>query len=175
MVPRWHRPDWEAFARSVGFAYTASNDIMPSIWDEICVIEGTLSARPVRAAAFLQKGMRQRAVVKASVGPIGVGLRPASFASSIASWFGAQDVVVGDPAFDEAVVVKAADPERAKALLGRSAWLREELTRCASVGRDFTIGDGGVTIDTEDESIGNVKAEMEWAARVAAELERARQ
>lgn len=172
MVPRWHRPDWEAFARSVGFAYRASNDIMPSIWDEICVIEGTLSGRPVRAAAFLQRGMRQRAVVKASVRSLGLGLRPAGIGSTIATFFGAQDVQVGDAAFDEAVVVKAAEVDRARAILGRSAWLREELTKCASAGKDFTIGDAGVTVDTEDESIESVRAEMEWAARVATELDR---
>jgi hypothetical protein len=173
MTARWHRPDWEAFANSKGFTYQASNDLMPTIWDEICVIEGTLSGRSVRAAAFLQKGLRQRAVVKASIRPLGLGLRPSGIASSIAVFFGAQDVEIGDPAFDKTIVVKAVDPERAKAILGKSSWLREELTTRASAGSDFTIGEGGVVVETEDESIDNVKSELDWVARIADELERA--
>jgi hypothetical protein len=173
MTPRWHRPDWETFARSVGFSYSASNDMMPSIWDEICVIEGSFSKRSVRAAAFLQKGMRQKAVVRAAVRSLDLRIVPAGLVSAIAGAFGAQDVVVGDQAFDKAVVVKAKEPERAKAILLRSDWLRGELTARASAGHDFTIDEAAVIVETQDESIANVRTEMEWAAGVAAELERA--
>ena len=156
----------------MGFSYSASNDLMPSIWDEICVIEGSLSRRPVRAAAFLQKGMLQKAVIKTAVRSLGLTLAPAGMVSAIAAVFGAQDVEVGDPAFDKALVVKATEPERAKAVLLRSDWLRGELTARAVAGIEFRIEAAEVLVETQDESIASVRAEMEWAVALAAELER---
>ncbi len=173
MAPRWHRPDWEAFARSVGFSYWASNDMMPAIWDEICVIEGSLSRRPVRAAAFIQRRRDPKAVVKASLRPLGLTLATAGVGSAIASVFGAQDVVVGDAAFDEAVVIKAKEPDRAKGIFLRSDWIRSELTRRAADDVELRIEEAAVVVERRDVSIASVRAEMEWAASLAAELERA--
>jgi len=88
--------------------------------------------------------------------------------------FGSQDIVVGDPVFDKAVVVKADDPERARALLSSNS-LRAAVLQ-AGHATAFHVTDNGVWLEQR----GAITDErwLAWAldraAQIAETLERVR-
>ncbi len=173
---QWHRPDWETLARSLGMTYAVTDKMMPWAWDELRSMDGIVSGHPVHVAAmFGNAGHSQYTVVTIAMPPLQLALQiePAGILSAVAHVFGAQDVEVGDAAFDEALVVRSTDPERATRLLAASTWLRSELAARCAQGRKFSIKDDGIRVELPDGPADAIGAEVSWGIQVATELRRA--
>lgn len=173
---KWHRPDWEALARSMGMTYAVTDKVMPWTRDELRTMEGIVSGHSVHVAAmFGNAGHSEYTVVTVAMRPLQIGLQiePAGILSAVASLFGAHDVEVGDAAFDKALVVKSTDPERAKRLLGASTWLRSELAARSEARRQFWIKDDALRLELSDGPAEAIGAEIHWGIQVATELSRA--
>jgi len=74
---------------------------------------------------------------------LGLKLQRESFFSGVSKFFGTQDIEVGDPAFDDEVVVKGFDPDRVVQFLTPSRRLR--VLRLFQAFKDLEIDDRTIT------------------------------
>lgn len=127
-----HVEVWEAFAREIGGTWNSPG------FSDTPLIEVPHSSGPLRIEGEVTMLMAGKVVMPVvttrflALRPPAAGLRfsvsRASFASSVAEWFGSLDIQVDDPAFDEAFVLKGDAPDMVRALFA-SASLRERYLR----------------------------------------------
>jgi hypothetical protein len=101
--------------------------------------------------------------------PLGLGLKLTrqGFMSGVLKMFGAQDIAVGDGRFDSDVVVKGADPRRAREFLTPSRRLR--IHRFLSTYRGAAIEDGEINWSTQEllRHSGRIVSAVEAMTRLA--------
>ncbi|MGE0784881.1 MAG: hypothetical protein AB7S26_04270 [Sandaracinaceae bacterium] len=103
---------------------------------------------------------------------LGLGLGRASVLSGIAEWFGAEDIQVGDAAFDAAVTIRGDEPSRVRALL--SAAVRAELGPLLRADFRLTDAECAVTSGCYDESYSMLEGMLGRVISAARAIDRAR-
>ncbi len=135
---------WQSAAETLGFSFEAGSMRGGP------TITGSVDAHAANVHTYMKKsGKSSTRYTRYTVGfpAIGVGLQLSRQAGigQFLKILGAQDIVIGDPTFDEAFIVKADDPQTARAALtpGRTMALNQLL----AVHPDVVVRDDRIVID----------------------------
>ncbi len=135
---------WQGAADHLGLVYSPGKGFSGRS------ITGTMVTHPVRIDAVNRGGGNSQHVVtrfRVSYPPLGIGLslrREHAF-GRLTKLFGAQDVEVGDPVFDEAFLIKTSDPARAAALLTPA--VRDSLLRLLATYPQVQVDDSQISLE----------------------------
>ncbi len=135
---------WQSAAETLGFSFEAGSMRSGP------TISGTVGDRPAGVHIYTKNsGKRSNRYTRYTVEfpAIGVGLqllRQAGIGQFL-KILGTQDIVIGDPTFDEAFIVKSTDPQAVRAVLtpGRTMALNQLL----AVHPEVVVGDDRIVID----------------------------
>jgi hypothetical protein len=135
---------WRGAADQLGLVYSPGKGFSGRS------ITGTMATHPVRVDAVNRGGGNSQHVVtrfRVSYPPLGfdLSLGREHALRRLTKLFGAQDVEVGDPAFDEAFIVKTSDPARAAALLTPA--VRDSLLRLLAAYPQVQVGDNRISLE----------------------------
>ena len=135
---------WQTAAETLGFSFEAgSMRDGPAIAGVIDDLPGTVYSYTKSSGKSSNRYTRYTVEFPS----IGVGLQLSRQAGigQFLKILGAQDIIIGDPIFDEAFIVKATDPQAARALLtpGRTMALNQIL----AVHPDVVVKDDRILID----------------------------
>ncbi len=153
---------WQALAARLGLSFAPG-----SVW-------GMLDGQLVQLRIEVRGSGKHKQTWTVATGmlqpplDLGLGVTPQGLLSSLGRLFGAQDVPLGDPAFDDAFVIKADEPARAATLL--SPQLRAVLLQLRANGSGFSFSDAGGQIERRggvDDAVW-----LEWAVKTVALLAR---
>ena len=117
-------------------------------WSDEHVVEGRRDGRLVRFWSYTTgSGKSRRHWIAVGVAPRRVGrfrfrFEKQGLATRLAEWFGAQEVTVGDPAFDAAWFVRTNAPEVLRAALVPAIRERLMAARAAGAEDDFKLEEG---------------------------------
>jgi hypothetical protein len=100
---------------------------------------------------------------------LGLSVRRAGLLSSIAELFGAHDIVLDDPDFDDAHAVRGDEPERVRALLQPA--LRARLLSLQISDIELTDAQFSSTLSVSAENVVNIELALREAALVARTVE----
>jgi len=100
---------------------------------------------------------------------LGLAIYKHGFFSSVGEWMGMKDIVIGDPGFDQAFVIKGDEPHRVQALL-RSDALRQALAQVHASNWVFSVRDEGFRVECR--GVTSDVQWMEWALKVSALIAR---
>jgi hypothetical protein len=112
---------WRSYASSHNMTYQASRGWLTLDWPRMEGVRGELNVA-VEVATRITQLDRSTAFLALPKAPVDgtVELTREGIASAVAKLFGAQDIELGDEAFDRAFVVKATSPELAHTLFPAS-------------------------------------------------------
>jgi len=135
---------WQAASEMLGFSFETGNMRSGPR------MAGTIEDHPADAYSYTKssgKSSNRYTRFTVEFPPLGVGLqlfRQAGIGQFL-KIIGTQDIVIGDPSFDEAFIVKATDPQAARALLtpGRTMALNQIL----AVHPEVVVKDDRIVID----------------------------
>ncbi len=135
---------WQSAAQTLGFSFEAGSMRGGP------TVSGTVDDRPADVHSYTKssgKSSNRYTRYTVEFPAIGVGLqlfRQAGIGQFL-KILGTQDIVIGDPTFDEAFIVKATDPQAARAVLtpGRTMALNQLL----AVHPDVVVKDDRIVID----------------------------
>jgi hypothetical protein len=154
------RKSWQALARRLGLRY--END----------QIYGVLHGQQVHVFLEARGSGRNRTVytvVSSMIVPafdLGLTIYRHGFFSTVGEWMGMKDIDIGDPAFDQAFVIKGDEPSRVQALLAHGG-LRAALADAHRSGARFSVGDDGFRVETT----GTASVQwIEWALALGSRM-----
>lgn len=110
-----HHHVWEQFAHDVGGVYAAGENgaqdtVSTQVHGHSATLEGDVTMILVGKA--LMPVVSTRFVVDLpTVADYRFAMTPSDFTTTIARWFGAQDIAVGESVFDEAFVLRGVTPD----------------------------------------------------------------
>lgn len=135
---------WQSAAETLRFSFEAGS------MRNGPTISGTVEDRPADVHSYTKSsGKNSTRYTRYTVEfpPIGVGLRLSRQAGlgQFLKILGTQDIVIGDPTFDEAFIVKSADPQAVRAVLtpGRTMALNQLL----AVHPEVVVSDDRIVVD----------------------------
>ena len=135
---------WQAAADTLGFTFT------PGTWRGGPTISGALDGAPAEIRSYTKStGKSSSRYTRYTIGfpPLGIGLRlqRQSGLGMFLKVLGSQDILIGEPVFDEAFIVQAADPQAARAVL--TAGTTMVLNRLIALHPDVVVADDSVVLD----------------------------
>ncbi|MEA2024825.1 MAG: hypothetical protein U9N79_11145 [Actinomycetota bacterium] len=136
--------EWQSAAETLGFSFEAGS------MSGGPTITGSMDTHPATVHTYVKKsGRSSTRYTRYTVGfpAIGIGLQLSRQAGigQFLKILGAQDIVIGDPTFDEAFIVKASNPQAARAVLTRGRTMA--LNQLLAVHPDVVVGDDNIAID----------------------------
>ncbi len=135
---------WQSAAEMLGFTFE------PGSMRGGPTIAGTIDDYPANVHTYVKSsGKNSTRYTRYTVGfpAIGVGLHLSRQAGlgQFLKVLGAQDIVIGDPLFDEAFIVKATDPQAVRAVLTRGRTMA--LNQLLALHPDVVVSDNRIVID----------------------------
>lgn len=151
---------WQALAQKLGLRYDNHQ------------IYGALHGRYVHLFLESRGSGRNRqvyTVASSNITPecdLGLTVYRHGFFSSVGEWMGMKDIDIGDPAFDQAFVIKGDEAPRVQAMFAH-AGLRAALADAHHAGARFHLADNGFRVETT----GTASAAWgEWALVLASRI-----
>ena len=135
---------WRAAAGQLGFEFTRGS------WTGGPTIAGTVDGLRAEIDSYTKSsGKNSTRYTRYTLGfpPIGVGLKLSrqSGVGLLLKVLGTQDIEIGDPTFDEAFIVQAAEPQAAKAVLTPGTTMM--LNRLIAVHPEIVVTDDQLVLD----------------------------
>lgn len=135
---------WQVAAETLGFTIT------PATWRGGPAIEGLLDGAPAEIRSYTKstgKSSTRYTRYTVSFPPIGIGLRlqRQSGMGMFLKVLGTQDIIIGEPVFDEAFIVQASDPQAARAVLGAGTTM--VLNRLIALHPEIVVSDDRIVLD----------------------------
>ena len=135
---------WRLAAERLGFEFARGS------WSGGPTLTGRLDGSPAEIRSYTKSsGKNSTRYTRYTLGfpPIGVGLRLTrqSGVGLLFKVLGTQDIEIGDPTFDEAFIVQAADPQAARAVLTPGTTMM--LNRLIAVHPEIVVTDDELVLD----------------------------
>lgn len=135
---------WRAAADTLGFTFTRGT------WLGGPTITGTLDGAPAEIRSYSKStGKSSSRYTRYSIGfpPIGIALhlQRQSGLGRFLKVLGTQDILIGEPVFDEAFIVRASDPQAARAVL--TAGTTMVLNRLIALYPEVVVMDDHIVLD----------------------------
>lgn len=135
---------WQVAAERLGFSF------MPGTWRGGPTMTGLLDGAPAEIKTYAKssgKNSTRYTRYTVSFPSIGIGLRlqRQSGLGMFLKVLGTQDIVIGEPVFDEAFIVQAADPQAARAALGAGTTM--VLNRLIALHPEIVVSDDRIVLD----------------------------
>ena len=135
---------WRTAAERLGFQFA------PGSWTGGPTMNGTIDGSPAEIHSYtMSSGKNSTRYTRYTLGfpSIGVGLKLSrqSGVGLLLKVLGTQDIEIGDPTFDEAFIVQAADPQAVRAVLTPGATMM--LNRLIAVHPELVVTDDQLVLD----------------------------
>ncbi len=135
---------WQAAADTLGFTFT------PGTWRGGPTVAGAVDGAPAEIRSYTKStGRSSSRFTRYTIGfpPIGIGLhlQRQSGLGMFLKVLGTQDILIGQPVFDEAFIVQAADPQAARAVLDAGTTM--VLNRLIALHPEVVVMDDHIVLD----------------------------
>ena len=135
---------WQTAAETLGFS------LVPGTWRGGPTMTGLLDGAPAEIHSYTKstgKSSTRYTRYTVSFPSIGIGLRlqRQSGMGMFLKVLGTQDIVIGEPVFDEAFIVQASDPQAARAVLGAGTTM--VLNRLIALHPEIVVFDDRIVLD----------------------------
>jgi len=135
---------WQVAADTLGFSFS------PGAWRGGPTMTGLIDGAPAEIKSYTKssgKNSTRYTRYTVSFSSLGIGLRlqRQSGMGLFLKVLGTQDIVIGEPVFDEAFIVQASDPQAARAVLGAGTTM--VLNRLIALHPEIVVSDDRIVLD----------------------------